>query len=208
MSSGPIDLRDREPYTLDQFRVNNEHKDDLEYVLLSEGEIESRVSGLAAAITREYDSRENVDLYANCVLKGAMRFFGALIPRIEVRAPVSEGVIRASRYRAGKPGSKETEVRWLDRDLIEGRDILVVEDIIDEGYTLQAVIDHLEEYNPQSIEVATLFDKVSNRKIEIDVKFTGFTIPDEFVVGYGLDYDERYRNLRHLAVLTEEARNA
>jgi hypoxanthine phosphoribosyltransferase len=205
MRSSPIDVRERPPYAVDQFCVKNEYESDLQSVLIPEGEIENRVAALAEDISREYHERSGREMYAVCVLKGAMRFFGALTPRLDYEGAFSEGLVRADRYSGGE-GGDETEVRFLERDTIDGKDILIVEDIIDEGYTLSAIRDRLDEYDPNSVEVAVLFDKKDRRKTGIDIAFTGFIIPDEFVVGYGLDYDEQYRNVRHLAVLTDSAR--
>lgn len=202
MSSSPIDVRERPPYAVDQFCVKDEYASDLGHVLVPEGEIENRIARMAEEISLSYDRGPGRDVYAICVLKGAMRFFGTLTPRLDFDGAFSEGVARASRY-AGGAGGDETEIRFLEEETIEGRDVLVVEDIIDEGYTLESILDRLEEYGPSSIEVAVLFDKEARRKTDVDIEYTGFVIPDEFVVGYGLDYDERYRNVRHLAVLED-----
>jgi hypoxanthine phosphoribosyltransferase len=204
MQSSPIDIRDRTPYDTNQFCVKDEYRADLQSLLLSEGEIECRIECLAAEISRRYRTSD-VPFYSLCVLKGAMRFFGALTPQLEPAGPSSEGTVRASRYSEGK-GAGYTDVQFLDPEAIEGKDILFVEDIIDEGFTLQAILEEVERFNPNSVEIAVLFDKHDRRKADIDVAFTGFVIPDEFVVGYGLDYDEGYRNLRHLAVLDDDAR--
>lgn len=203
MRSEPIDIRERSPYSVNQFRVKDEYTADLDHLLISEGEIDSRITCLADEITDSFAGGDETEMYAMCVLKGAMQFFGALIPQLELEVPVNEGAIKASRYQSGGTISEEAEIEWLDQELIAGRDILVVEDIIDEGYTLKSVLGQLEEFDPNSVEVAVLFDKRERRKVDVDVGFTGFVIPDEFVVGYGLDYDERYRDLRHLAVLDD-----
>lgn len=206
MRSAPIDIRDRPPYTVEQFCVKEEYEADLDRILVSEGEIESRIGCLAEEISRDYRERAENEVYLVCVLKGAMRFFDALTPRLELTVPNSEGVVRAARYSGGEPGAEQAEVRLLDREAIEGKDVLVVEDMIDEGYTLETILDRIEAAGPNSVEATVLFDKVARRQTDVDVAFTGFVIPDEFVVGYGIDYDERYRNLRHLAVLDETVR--
>lgn len=203
MRTPPVDVRDRPPYAVDQFRVKADYRSDLDGVLVPEGEIVSRIEGMADEISRVYRRRDGADLYALCVLKGAMRFFGALTPRLDLDRPFSEGVVRADRYVGGEGPSERAEVKWLEPDSIAGKDILVVEDVIDEGYTLATLLDQLANLDPNSVEVAVLFDKIARRQTAVDVAFTGFLIPDEFVVGYGLDYDERYRNLRHLGVLDE-----
>jgi hypoxanthine phosphoribosyltransferase len=133
-----------------------------------------------------------------------MRFFGALTPQLDPRGPFSEGVVSAARY-SGGTGADETSVNFLEPEMVDGKDVLIVEDIIDEGYTLEAILDRLSELDPNSVQVTVLFDKTERRKTDIDIEYTGFVIPDEFVVGFGLDYDERYRNLRHLGVLNETA---
>jgi hypoxanthine phosphoribosyltransferase len=200
MRSAPIDVRERPPHAVEQFRVKDEYESALGSILIPEGEIQNRVTALADEISREHADRQGNELYAVCVLKGAMRFFGALTPQLDPRGPFSEGVVSAARY-SGGTGADETEVRFLEPEMIDGKDILIVEDIIDEGYTLGAILERLSEYDPNSVEVAVLFDKEARRQSEVDTEYTGFLIPDEFVVGFGLDYDERYRNLRHLGVL-------
>lgn len=203
MRTPPVDVRDRPPYSVEQFRVKEEYRSDLDAILVPEGEIVSRIEGMAAEISRTYRNQDGAELYALCVLKGAMRFFGALTPRLDLARPFSEGVVRADRYAGGDGGEVQADIRWLEPELIAGKDILVVEDIIDEGYTLETLLDRIDDHDPNSVEVAVLFDKVARRKTDVAVEYTGFYIPDEFVVGFGLDYDERYRNLRHLGVLDE-----
>lgn len=205
MGSAPIDIRERTPYTVDQFRVTEAYEEDLEHVLISEGEIESRIDAMAADISRTYRERTGTETCAICVLKGAMRFFDALVPRLDLDTPLTEGLVRSSRYGAGVTQNQRATVEWLDPDLIAGRDVLIVEDIVDEGYTLETILDEIEPHDPNSVDLAVLFDKTARRQVDIDVEFTGFYIPDEFVVGYGLDYDERYRDLRHLATIDSSA---
>lgn len=205
MRSPAIDVRERSPYSVDQFPLKDEYRPSVESVLVSEGEIECRVARLAEEISRVYQERDGVQLNALCVLKGAMRFFGALVPQLDFEGTLSEGVVRASRYSGGTAESERTELQWMQPELIEGTDVLVVEDIIDEGFTLETILRELQQYDPASIEVVVLFDKTARRKTDIDIGFTGFVLPDEFVVGYGLDYGERFRNVRHLAILDEQA---
>ena len=201
MASDPIDVRSREPYAIDQFRVQAEYESDLEEILVSAGEIQSRIARMADEISADYSERSGSELYALCILKGALRFFGTLTPHLEPDGAYSEGVVRASRYTDGETGDTEAEVRFLDPEMIEGTDVLIVEDIIDEGYTLETILDRIEAHDPNSVDIAVLFDKVDRRKTDVDIEYTGFVVPDEFVVGYGLDYGERYRNLNHLATL-------
>ena len=201
MVSDPIDVRSRDPYSHDQYSIQEEYTSDIENIVISKGEIESRIERMGEEITRDYRRRPDTELYAMCILKGAIRFFGQLTPHLEPAGPYSEGVIRATRYSAGGTASDEAEIRYLEPPMIEGSNVLVVEDIVDEGYTLESIIDQIEEYDPNSVEIAVLFDKIDQRKTEIDISYTGFVVPDVFLVGYGLDYDERYRNIDHLATL-------
>ncbi|MEF8771121.1 hypoxanthine phosphoribosyltransferase [Halodesulfurarchaeum sp.] len=201
MVSDPIDIRDQNSYTTDQFIVQEAFKPDLKQILISEGEIVSRISRMAEKISESTTKRVESELYAACVLKGALRFFGTLTPKLSPTGEYSEGVIHASRYTEGKTTETRAEVSVPERKTIEGKDVLIVEDIIDEGYTLESIVENISAQDPSSVSIAVLFDKRDRRKVEIDIDYTGFIVPDEFLVGYGLDYNERYRNLDHLASL-------
>ncbi len=204
MVSDPIDVRSRDPYSVDQFRIQSEYESDLENVIISRGEIEDRIARMADEISARSRANAGTELYAMCVLKGALRFFGRLTPDLEPGGQYSEGVVRASRYADGEGQQKEAEVRFLDGATIEGKDVLIVEDIIDEGYTLKSILEEIQTYNPNSVEIAVLFDKTARRQTDIDISYTGFIVPDVFLVGYGLDYGERYRNLDHLGKLRDD----
>lgn len=197
--SEPIDVRDRDLYAPEQLPVAAPYRADIEGVVLPRGEIEDRVAALADEIATHY-ADGSAGIHALCVLKGAMRFFTDLLDRLETPHPISEGAIRASRYGMDTSGG-EAEIEFLQPEAIAGKDVLVIEDIVDEGHTLQAILDEIQAMRPNSVEVAVLLDKPARRVTEIDARFRGFVIPDEFVVGYGLDYAEQYRDLRHLAVL-------
>lgn len=194
--SSPIDLRDRDPYDVGQFEVPDGYREDLSGVLVSAGEIRSRVARLAEEVTESYRDRE---FYPVCVLKGAMRFHVDLLREVDLQG-YGEGVVRASRYHEG-PGSDTPAVNFPQPDAIAGKDVLVVEDILDEGHTLAALFEHVESLDARSVEAAVLFEKGKDRGPAVDPAFAGFRIPDEFVVGYGLDYGERYRDFRHLGVV-------
>lgn len=204
MASDPIDLRDRPTYALDQFSVQETYKSDLEHILVSKGELESRIARLAEEISESTQGGPDSELYAACVLKGALRFFGSLTPKLRPGGGYSEGVIRASRYTDGTTSETTAEVSLPAADDIAGKDVLIVEDIIDEGYTLASILEEVRAEDPRSVSIAVLFDKRDRRKADIDVEYTGFVVPDEFIVGFGLDFNERYRNLDHLAVLDDE----
>ncbi|AUX10594.1 hypoxanthine phosphoribosyltransferase [Halalkaliarchaeum desulfuricum] len=201
MTELPIDVRNRELRTADQFGIKETYQSDLEGVLIPRAEIEDCVAQLGSEISAEYHS--NPDFYPICVLKGAIRFFVDLLREVDLGVPYSEGVVHSSRYHAG-PTTDTPTVQFFHEEQIEGKDVLLVEDILDEGYTLATLRDRIEEFDPSSIRIVTLFDKTVNREVAVDSAFTGFTVPDEFFIGYGLDYDEQYRDLRHLGVLDPE----
>ena len=134
-----------------------------------------------------------------CILKGAVIFMSDLMR--EIKIPVAIDFMTVSSYKNSTSSSGEVDiVNDLSRS-IEGLDVLIVEDIIDSGMTLSKLVPMLKKRNPLSIKICTLLDKPERREVEVDVKYNGFNIPDEFVVGYGLDYDQSYRNLPFVGVL-------
>ncbi|MCU4751377.1 phosphoribosyltransferase family protein [Halobacteria archaeon AArc-curdl1] len=197
----PIDVRDRDLYAPDQVHVNEAYRSDLEGILIPHEEIEDCVARLAAEITDEY--RSNPDFYPICVLKGAMRFFVDLLRHLDLEVLYSEGIVYSSRYQAG-PTTETPSVQFFNEDNLSGKDVLLVEDILDEGYTLATLRDQIEEFDPASVTITTLFNTSVDRDVNVDPAFKGFIIPDRFFVGYGLDYEERYRDLHHLGALDPE----
>ncbi len=176
-----------------------EMKDDLLKVLLSEEEIKERVAQLGARISADYAGRE---LLMISVLKGSVAFMADLMRAITI--PVSIDFMAVSSY--GK-GVKTSGVVKIIKDLdqpLEGKDLLIVEDILDSGKTLGYLIDTLGQRGPSSVRIATLLDKPDRREVNIRPDYSGFVVPDEFVVGYGLDYAEKYRNLPFVGVLKPE----
>ena len=172
---------------------------DIREVLLTKEEIEEVVKELGNKITEDYKDK-NLTLIT--VLKGAVVFLGDLMRAIEMPCEIEFMVL--SSYGAGTTSTGSVKI-VKDIDLpLEGKDVLIVEDILDTGYTLSFLLDLLKGRNPNSIEICTLLDKPDRRKVEISAKYTGRKIPDEFVVGYGLDYDEKYRNLPFIGVLKPE----
>jgi hypoxanthine phosphoribosyltransferase len=166
--------------------------------LLSEQQIQSRIVELGARIEEDYPEGP---LLLIGILKGAFYFLGDLSRAIN--RDVFIDFMGISSYGRGKSSSGEVRVT-KDLDVsIEGTDVLVVEDIIDSGITLNYLVGLLAQRKPKSVRVATLLDKPERRMRQVDVAYVGFQIPDEFVVGYGLDYAERYRNLRNICVLEE-----
>jgi hypoxanthine phosphoribosyltransferase len=171
----------------------------IEKVLIDEDALQQRVSDLGDEISADYAGR---DLLLIGVLKGAVFFMADLMRRVTV--PCEIDFMAISSY-AGATESSGVVRILKDLDInIEGRDVLVVEDIIDSGLTLSYLMRNLEARAPATLEVCALLTKPSRREIDVPVRYTGFEIPNEFVVGYGLDFAERYRNLPYVAVLDEE----
>src|SRR3954467_7263336 len=173
---------------------------DVEDILLTEAQIDAKVAELGAQISEAYAGKE---LTLVSVLKGSLPFMADLMRAISI--PVRIDLMEVSSY-----GGASTESSGLVRILkdlsasIQGEDVLIVEDIIDTGLTLNYLVRYLRGKNPASLRICTLLDKPARRLVEIEVDYIGFTIPDQFVVGYGLDYGELYRNLRFVGVLKPE----
>ena len=169
-------------------------------VLLTEEEVNKKISEVAAQINKDYEGKE---VHLICILKGGVFFMCELAKRITV--PVTMDFMSVSSYGAGTKSSGIVKiVKDLDQS-IEGRDVLVVEDIIDSGRTLSHLMKILNERKPSSICLCTLLDKPDRREVDdVNVDYTGFQVPDEFVVGYGLDYDQLYRNLPYVGVVETE----
>jgi hypoxanthine phosphoribosyltransferase len=164
--------------------------------LLTEAEIQARITELGAEIDRDYPDGI---LYLICILKGACFFLSDLARAIKRDAFIE--FMGISSY--GKEKTSSGQVR-LTKDLdisVEGADLLIVEDIIDSGITLNYLTQILQQRHPKSVKIAALLDKPERRLRAVDVAYVGFAIPDEFVVGYGLDYAEKYRNLRDICIL-------
>ena len=179
--------------------MNDTMKEDVLRVLLSEDEIREKVRELGGKITADY---KNSNLMLVTVLKGAVVFLADLMRQIDVPAEIDFMVV--SSYGSGVKSSGVVKiVKDLDVPLA-GKDILIVEDILDSGLTLSYIKELLESRGPRSIRIATLLDKPSRRKVDLQADYIGFSVPDEFVIGYGLDYDEKYRNLPYIGILKPE----
>lgn len=166
-------------------------------VLLSEEEVAKRIKEMGDVISSDYEGRP---LHLICILKGGVFFTCELAKRISL--PLTLDFMSVSSYGAGTVSSGI--VKDLDEP-IEGKDVLIVEDIIDSGNTLSYLIEVLKQRNPRSIELCTLLDKPERRvKKQVTVKYTCFTVPDQFIVGYGLDYDQKYRNLPYIGVIEQQ----
>ena len=170
---------------------------DIKSVLITEEQLAAKVAEMGAQISKDYQGRKLIILGG---LKGSVVFMSDLIRSITV--PVEMDFMAVSSYGAGVKTSGVVKIlKDLDR-LIAGYDVLVVEDILDSGMTLSYLTELLRERDPASIRIATLLDKPDRRKVDIKPDYVGFTIPDEFVVGYGLDYAELYRNLPYVGILS------
>jgi hypoxanthine phosphoribosyltransferase len=165
-------------------------------VLISSEELQAKVDGLAGAIAADYEGTCPILV---CVLKGAIFFMADLARRLPFDLEMEFMAVSSYGHSTDSSGVVRI-LKDLDTD-IEGRHVLVVEDIIDSGLTLQYLTDNLNSRGPASLEVVTLLSKPSRRTAELDCRYTGFEIPHEFVVGYGLDYAEKYRNLPYIGVI-------
>lgn len=165
-------------------------------VLLSEEEVDRRIQEIGDQISRDYAGRE---VHLVCVLKGGSFFMCELAKRISV--PVSLDFMSVSSYGSETKSSGVVKiVKDLDEPL-KDKEVLVIEDIVDSGRTLSYLLEMLQDRGPKSLRLCTLLDKPSRRVVEVNVDYTGFQIPDEFVVGYGLDYDQKYRNLPYIGIV-------
>lgn len=165
-------------------------------VMLTEEEVDAKISEIGKKISEDYAGKQ---VHLICVLKGGSFFMCELAKRITV--PVSLDFMSVSSYGGDTKSSGIVKiVKDLDEPL-KGKDVIVVEDIVDSGRTLSYLLEMLEQREPKSLALCTLLDKPDRRVIDVNVDYTCFQIPDEFVVGYGLDYDQRYRNLPYIGVV-------
>lgn len=165
-------------------------------VLLTEREVDERIQAIGEQISKDYAGKQ---VHLVCVLKGGAFFMCELAKRISV--PVSLDFMSVSSYGSDTKSSGVIRiVKDLDESL-KDKDVIVVEDIVDSGRTLSYLLKMLQSRGPRSLALCTLLDKPERRVVDVNVNYTGFQIPDEFVVGYGLDYDQRYRNLPYIGVV-------
>ena len=170
--------------------------DDVEEILLTGEQIADRVAELGAQLAADYAGRDPVLV---SVLKGSIVFLADLIRAMETS--VSLDLMEVSSYGASTETSGQVRILKDLSKPIQGRDVIVVEDIIDTGLTLNYLLKYLHDKGPASVRICCLLDKPARRLADIPIDYRGFTIPDRFVIGYGLDYDERYRNLPYIGVL-------
>ncbi|MBQ7408586.1 MAG: hypoxanthine phosphoribosyltransferase [Clostridia bacterium] len=172
---------------------------DLDRILITSDQIQQRIAQIANTLDNDYADKNPVIV---CILKGSTLFFSDLVKNMKI--PVVLDFISISSY--GKATKSSGEVKMI-KDLsesIENRHVIVVEDIVDSGYTISYLVRMLSSRNPASIKICSLLDKPSRRQVEVAPDYCGFEVEDYFVVGYGLDYDEKYRNLPEIGVLKPE----
>lgn len=168
-------------------------------ILLPEEIVDKRICQIAEQISKDYEGKE---IHLICVLKGGVFFMCELAKRLSV--PVSMDFMALSSYGSSTESSGSITVKKELDENIEGKDVLVVEDIVDSGRTLKFLLEELRSRNPASVHLCTLLDKPERRVVDIQADYTCFEIPDEFVVGYGLDYAQKYRNLPYIGVVEIE----
>ena len=172
---------------------------DVESIMFSKEQLQTRIAELAAQLDSEYAGKTPLMVG---ILKGSVMFYADLLRAMTI--PVEMDFMAISSYGAGSKSSGEVKlIKDLDRK-IEGRDVIIVEDIVDSGMSMSYLKDNLRTRGPASLKLLTLLDKPERRRVELQADYIGFTIPDEFVVGYGLDYAEKYRNLPYIGVLKPE----
>ena len=172
----------------------------IERILLSEDQIRARIQELGQQLTADY--REKNPIFVG-ILKGVVVFFADMIRAIPIDCQID--FMAVSSYGGGTESSGKIQVKKALSADIEDRHVVILEDILDTGLTLRHTVDYLMTKHPASLKICTLLDKPDRRKAEIQADYIGFTVPNLFVVGYGLDFDERYRNLPYIGVLKPEA---
>jgi len=170
------------------------------HILLSHEQIEAAVKKLAAEVRQEYQDKYPLLI---CVLKGSFVFMADLIRHLDF--PLEVEFIRLSSYGRGRESSGKIKVVQGLRSKVRGRDVLVVEDIVDTGLTTGFLLDYLRQKKPASLRLCALTDKPSRRQVPVTIDYLGFTVPNKFLVGYGLDWDEKFRNLPDICFLEEQS---
>ncbi|HSF34253.1 MAG TPA: hypoxanthine phosphoribosyltransferase [Candidatus Tectomicrobia bacterium] len=171
----------------------------IQHVLISEAELQRRVQALGKAITTDYQGK---DLVFVVVLRGAMMFSADLERAVDL--PLTVDCIALSSYGDSDVSSGRVHVLKDLSQSVAGKHVLIIEDIVDTGITLQYLWNHLMSHQPAGLNVCALLDKRARRRVALPIKYTGFDVPDVFVVGYGLDYQQRYRNLPFIGILRPE----
>ncbi len=172
---------------------------DIERILITEEQIRARIAELGEQLTRDYDGKNPIFLG---VLRGVVIFYADMVRAVPI--PCEFDFMAVSSYGSGTESSGNINISKDMSIDVHGRHVVILEDVLDTGMTLQAVCRLLEHRGAASLRICTLLDKPARRRVDITADYTGFTIPNEFVVGYGLDYDDKYRNLPYVGVLKPE----
>ena len=175
-------------------------ENDVKKILFSKEDIDKRCEEIAKLIDKDYEGKKPLLI---CVLNGALPFFSNILTRITI--PMEYDAIKVSSY-DGTETTGKINIGNYNFNKIKNRDVLIVEDIVDTGHTMKALVEYFNSVTtPNSVEILTLLDKPSRREVEVKTKYVGFEVENEFVIGYGLDYNELYRNLPYVGVIKEEA---
>lgn len=196
LHSKPIDVRGRTPYSIEQFMIPEGSSIYIKEILIPKGEVIDRIEKLRDEIAEDYKDK---DLFLLGILQGAAKFLFALLE--DFPYVYNHQLIETKSYDGAAGGP--VKVGAINKEMLKDKDVLIVEDIIDRGKTLDSLIKELNNV-PRSLEICTLLDKPNRREVDVYVKYTGFIIPDEFVVGFGLDYAGDFRYFPHISVLKEE----
>jgi len=167
-------------------------------VLISEQELQQKVKELGAKITEDYKDK---NLLLIGVLRGGVIFMSDLMRSIEL--PIEIDFMQVSSYGSGTVSSGNVKILKDTETSVEGRDVLIAEDILDTGTTLHSLVELIKKRGASSVKICTILNKPARRKVRLDAEYVGFNIPDKFVVGYGLDYDQKYRNLPFVGVIED-----
>jgi len=167
-------------------------------VLISEQELQQKVKELGAKITEDYKDK---NLLLISVLRGGVIFMSDLMRSIEL--PIEIDFMQVSSYGSGTVSSGNVKILKDTETSVEGRDVLIAEDILDTGTTLHSLVELIKKRGASSVKICTILNKPARRKVRLDAEYVGFNIPDKFVVGYGLDYDQKYRNLPFVGVIED-----
>lgn len=177
-------------------------ENDVKKVLISQEQIKQAVSRIAKRITEDHKDSDR-QLLLICILKGSLPFTSDLLKEIPI--PCILEFMKVSSYGSGTVSTGQVKIKYdLSYETLEDYDVVVIEDIIDTGHTLSNLLIHLKGRHAHSVKLCALVDKPDRRLVDVNVDYCGYTIPDEFVIGYGLDYNEKYRNLPYIGVLKEE----
>lgn len=173
-----------------------DYHDYLDSILITESQLQNRIQELGAEISRDYLGQ---DLHLICILRGGVMFLTDLMRALSVPATID--FMAVSSYGSNRQSTGQVRITLDLKDNIQDRNVVLVEDIVDSGFTIATVLQFLEMRNPKSLKVCTLLDKPERREVEVPIHYRGFNIPNKFVFGYGLDIDEYYRNLPFIAAV-------